>query len=236
MSLDSTFRKIRAGDSSARDLFFQENTGLIWACIRRYSGLLEKDDLFQLGAIGLLKAIDRFDPQFGVMFSTYAVPLIMGEIRRYLRDDGTIKVSRRLKEVALTARRLSAKRKSETGKEPPLSEVAVELDVDLDFLCQSLDATQPVLYFHDLPGATNQTALGTEFDLEIHSEHFALKQAIAALEGHMKAIIQGRFFQGKTQHEMSAELGISQAHVSRLEKRALALLRQDLYDENDGSV
>ena len=114
--------------------------------------------MFQLGAIGLLKAIDRFDPSYGVAFSTYAVPLILGEIRRYLRDNGAVKVSRRLREISLAARRLSSMRNAETGKELSVEELAQELGIDIDTLCQALDATQPVLYFDDLPHASESAA------------------------------------------------------------------------------
>ncbi|MGI6162412.1 MAG: sigma-70 family RNA polymerase sigma factor [Bacillota bacterium] len=237
MSIDAgMFERIKKGDTSARERFFDANTGLIWSCIRRYSGLLDKDDLFQLGAIGLLKAIDRFDPSYGVAFSTYAVPLILGEIRRYLRDNGAVKVSRRLREISLAARRLSSMRKAETGKELSVEELAQELGIDIDTLCQALDATQPVLYFDDLPHASESAATEVRtFDPETHSDSFDVKEAVSRLDDDMRAIIEGRFFQGKTQYEVSRELGISQAHVSRLEKRALILLRQTLQGKDDVS-
>ncbi|HHY16784.1 MAG TPA: sigma-70 family RNA polymerase sigma factor [Firmicutes bacterium] len=229
------FKKIKKGDALARDQFFNANTGLIWSCVRKYSGLLEKDDLFQLGAIGLLKAIDRFDPAYGVAFSTYAVPLILGEIRRYLRDQGDVKVSRRLREISLTARRLSSRKQAETGKEPSIEELAGALGIDIDSLCQALDATQPVLYFDDLPPSSESAATEMQpYDLETQADSLDVKEAVSRLGDCLRPIIEGRFFQGKTQYEISRDLGVSQAQVSRLEKKALLLLRQILQGREAG--
>lgn len=233
MSIDpGLFERIRKGDPEAREQVFNANTGLVWSCIRRYSGLMEKEDLFQLGAIGLLKAIDRFDPKYGTAFSTYAVPLILGEIRRYLRDNGAVKISRRLREISFAAKRLSSRRKAETGKEPSMEELAAELEVDLDMLCQALEATQPVLYFEDAPHVSESAAsisLDTGlFDQESYAESLDIREAIDKLDKNMKTVIEGRFFRGLTQQEIARELSVSQAHVSRLEKKALLFLRQIL--------
>ena len=202
MTIDmDLFERARKGDPEAREQVFRSNTGLVGACIRRYAGLIEKEDLFQIGAIGLLKAIDRFDPKFGTAFSTYAVPLILGEIRRYLRDDGAVKVSRRLRELSLAARRLSSRKKAETGKEPSMEELARELEVEVDLLCQALEATQQLAYLEDTPVATQaesapvgvaRAASGQQF-----LESVDLRDAVSGLDDTMRAIIEARFFQGK---------------------------------------
>ncbi len=233
MSVDmGVFERAKKGDPEAREQAFEANTGLIWSCVRRYAGLLEKEDLFQIGAIGLIKAIDRFDPEYGTAFSTYAIPLILGEIRRYLRDNGAVKVSRRLREVSIAVRRLSSKKKAQTGKEPTMEELAQELEIDVDLLCQALEATQPVLYFEDVPHIS-QSAAGEPQSTGASGQHsfvesFDLRDAVSGLDEAMKSVIEGRFFHGKTQHEIAGELNLSQAHISRLEKRALLLLRQIL--------
>jgi RNA polymerase sporulation-specific sigma factor len=227
------FERAKKGDPEARERVFRANTGLVGACIRRYAGLIEKEDLFQIGAIGLLKAIDRFDPKYGAAFSTYAVPLILGEIRRYLRDDGAVKVSRRLRELSLAAKRLSSMKKAHTGKEPSMEELARELEVEVDLLCQALESTQQVLYLEDLSATTHREAGSPqETRAPVRPQSFLdsvdLRDAVSGLDDTMRAIIEGRFFHGKTQHEIARELNLSQAHVSRLEKRALLLLRQAL--------
>jgi len=232
--IGAIFARIRKGDTRARDEFFNRNTGLVWACVRKYAGLLEKDDLFQLGAIGLLKAIDRFDPSYGVSFSTYAFPLVVGEIRRYLRDTAPLRVPRRIKEIGLSARKIAEKRKAETGREPPAAEIAEELGVGLDTLLSALDATSPLLYLDEVR-APLETAgsLTREESQESMTEVSDLKEAMASLDDRERFIIEGRFFEGKTQEEISAELGISQAQVCRLQKRALLRLRRFLDPEGE---
>ncbi len=238
------FERARKGDPEARERVFKANTGLIGACIRRYAGLIDKEDLFQIGAIGLLKAIDRFDPKYGTAFSTYAVPLILGEIRRYLRDDGAVKVSRRLRELALAARRMSSAREADTGKAPSMEELARELGVEVDLLCRALEATRQVLYLEDQRAGGGAEAsltgvVGSARDAwpawytggGQFLESLDLRDAVSGLDSPLRDIIEGRFFQGKTQQEIAKELRLSQAQVSRLEKRALLLLRQALLGE-----
>ena len=220
------FARARQGDKEAREALFQANTGLIWACLRKYTGLLEKEDLYQLGAIGLLKALDRFDPSYGVMFSTYAVPLILGEIRRHLRDNTPIKVERRLKEIAYRAGRIIDERRARTGVEPTAMEVAGELGVSVDTLMEALEATSPPGYLEDL-APNGERGLRTEGPgvKEDHIDSIELKDALTRLDRETRHIIEGRFFAGKTQAELACELGVSQAHVCRLEKAALRKLR-----------
>jgi RNA polymerase sporulation-specific sigma factor len=226
------FRKARQGDKSARDLIFSTNTGLIWACIKRYSGLLEQEDLFQLGAIGLIKSIERFDPDLGFAFATFAVPHITGEIRRYLRDNTPVKIERRLKELAFKARRYQNSTLLLTGKEPSLREVAEGIGVEADVLLEALEATAPLKYFDEI-----QEDRPVEVPQEDNSrEAFEIQEAVSNLDEPMKTIILGRFFKGETQSELAKKLGVSQAHVSRLEKRALLLLRSSMQAEKGISV
>lgn len=219
------FERARQGDKAAREALFQANTGLIWACLRKYTGLMERDDLYQLGAIGLLKAVDRFDPSYGVMFSTYAVPHILGEIRRFLRDNTPIKVERRLKEIAYRAGRVIDERRARTGWDPPAAEVAQELGIDVDTLVEAMEATSPPGYLEDIPSYGDR-AMRTGYGSEAPEAYpVEIRDALEMLEGHMRSIIEGRFLHGKTQGELARELGVSQAHVSRLEKAALSRLR-----------
>lgn len=229
------FARIRAGDAGARDEFFQRNTGLIWACVKKYAGLSEKEDLFQLGAIGLLKAIDRFDPSYGVAFSTYAFPLIMGEIRRYLRDGGPVKIGRRLKEIGLQARKISDQKREETGKEPAASEIAEQLGVSVDLLLSALDATSPLVYFEEASSASSDVAVTGEFSSQEASlvDSIDLREALNKLSPRERFIVEGRFFMGKTQSEISQKIGLSQAQVCRLEKEALLKLRMLLEPSSD---
>jgi RNA polymerase sporulation-specific sigma factor len=220
------FQRARQGDKEAREALFQANTGLIWACLRKYTGLLERDDLYQLGAIGLLKAVDRYDPSYGVMFSTYAVPHILGEIRRYLRDNTPIKVERRLKEIAYRAGRVIDRRRAETGCDPPLAEVAQELDVAVDTLVEAMEATTPPGYLEDIASYGTRPDKTTDHGSPgAQADSIELKDALGMLDDHVRHIVEGRFFHGKTQTELARELGVSQAQVCRLEKAALARLR-----------
>lgn len=218
MSLEAVFKKIRDGDTSTRDRVFEENTGLVWACVKRYAGLLETEDLFQLGAIGLLRAIDRFDPAYGTAFSTYAFPYIMGEIRRHLRDNTPVKVSRRLKEIASQSQRISRDLVASTGQEPSVTEIASLLGVQPDLVLEALEAARPILYLDELSGygETGESEPAHRMDLE---------DALGSLDPSLERVIRGRFFDGKTQQELADEMGISQAHVCRLEKKALQSLR-----------
>lgn len=231
MSLDVVFRKIREGDTHLRDRVFNDNIGLVWACVKRYAGLLDKEDLFQLGAIGLLKAIDRFEPSYGVAFSTYAFPHIMGEIRRYLRDNAPIKISRRQKEIALAAQRVSRELAASTGSDPPVSEVASRLGLDADAILEALEAVRPVLYLEDLSGYSQERREdpGEPGEVVLREAHrIDLEDALNSLDHDLQKVIRGRFYRGRTQQELAEEIGVSQAHVCRLERKALLLLRAHL--------
>jgi RNA polymerase sporulation-specific sigma factor len=219
---EGLFERARSGDRAAREEVFEANTGLIWACAKRYAGFAEKEDLFQIGAIGLLKAIARFDPSYGAVFSTFAVPHILGEMRRHLRDTAPLKVERRLKEISYLARKARQEIATRTGEEPSLSQIAEVLGVPVDVVCEAVEATAPVLYLEDVQSYQEKSqATADPISMD-------LAQALDRLEPGLRAVIEGRFFLGKTQFEISRELGISQAQVSRLEKRALLSLRDSL--------
>lgn len=222
---DQVLRKARNGDTEARDLAFDANTGLIWAAVKRFTGLLEKEDLFQLGAIGLLKAIDRFDPDYGTQFSTFAVPHILGEMRRHLRDNTPVKVERRLKEIASSVRRFRSGYRARHGAEPAVEEVAKALELDVDTVVLALDATAAPVYLEDVPAYREEAGAASASSPDDLVEAMDLKAALEALDPQERAILQSRFFQGKTQMEVSRHIGMSQAHVSRVEKKALAALR-----------
>lgn len=220
---DELFARAREGDREARDAIFESNTGLIWACVRKYAGVLEKDDLFQMGSIGLIKAIDRFDPAYGVAFSTFAVPHILGEVRRHLRDNALVKVDRRLREIAFRASRIREKLAGESGAEPPLSEVAKALGVPADTVLEALEAASSVVYLEDIPLHGEERADSAR---SREDDSIDLREALRRLEPDLRAVVEGRFFHGKTQSEVSRELGVSQAHVSRLEKKAILAMRE----------
>lgn len=222
---EQILRKARDGDIEARNLAFEANTGLIWAAVRRFVGLLEKEDLFQLGAIGLLKAIDRFDPDYGTQFSTFAVPHILGEMRRHLRDNTPVKVERRLKEVASSARRFRSSYCLKHGVEPGVEEVAKALELDVDTVVLALDATTAPVYLEDMPAYREEAAATSDVSPDNLVESMDLQAALESLDPKERAILQSRFFQGKTQMEVSRHIGMSQAHVSRVEKKALAALK-----------
>lgn len=216
--------KAKRGDMEAREALFRANTGLIWACARRYAGLLEKEDLYQLGAVGLLKAISRFDPSYGVMFSTYAVPLILGEIRRHLRDSSPIKVERRLKEIAYKAGRVIEQHKARTGAEPPAAEVAREIGVDLDTLLEALEATSPPGHLEAMM-PTGDRGIRTGELKDDYLDSIELRDALEKLPPDERYVVENRFFHGRTQTELAREMGLSQPQVCRIEKAALRKLR-----------
>ncbi|MGE5580353.1 MAG: sigma-70 family RNA polymerase sigma factor [Bacillota bacterium] len=220
---DELLSRAQSGDRSARDEIFESNTGLIWACVRKYAGVLEKDDLYQMGSIGLLKAIDRFDPTYGVAFSTFAVPHILGEVRRHLRDNALVKVDRRLREIAFRVNKTRELLFAQTGAEPPVSQVAKELDLPVDVVLEAMEAAASVVYLEDVPAHREAQV---PVDRPGTDETMDLREALGRLEPQMRAVVEGRFFSGKTQQEVSRELGISQAHVSRLEKKAILAMRE----------
>jgi len=228
------FRAMQAGDSSAREQLIQGNLRLVLSVIQRFSNRGEYvDDLFQVGCIGLIKAIDNFDLSQNVRFSTYAVPMIIGEIRRYLRDNNAVRVSRSLRDIAYKALQIREKLVSVQGSEPTIAQIAEELQVPREEVVFALDAIQePVSLFEPIYNdggdpilVMDQISDDRNTD-ELWLEEIAIKEAMKKLNNREKHIISLRFFQGKTQMEVADEIGISQAQVSRLEKAALKQLRK----------
>lgn len=228
------FVKIKNGDLEAREEFVQGNLRLVLSVIQRFNNRGESvDDLFQVGCIGLIKAIDNFDLSQNVQFSTYAVPMIIGEIRRYLRDNNTIRVSRSMKDIAYKALYVKEKLTNKNSKEPTIAEIAKELDLPKEDVVMSLNAiADPVsLYdpvYHD--GGEAIFVMDQVKDKKNSDENWlesiALSEAMKHLSEREKHIVTLRFFQGKTQMEVADEIGISQAQVSRLEKGALKHMRK----------
>lgn len=231
---DELFIKIKAGDMEAREKFVYGNLRLVLSVIQRFNNRGENvDDLFQVGCIGLIKAIDNFDLSQGVQFSTYAVPMIIGEIRRYLRDNNAIRVSRSLKDIAYKALHVKERLINDNSKEPTISEIAKELELPKEDVVFALDAiADPVSLFepiyHDGGEAIyvmDQVKDTKNID-ENWLENIALNEAMKHIDDREKHILNLRFFQGRTQMEVADEIGISQAQVSRLEKNALKQLRK----------
>lgn len=209
-----------------------ENFGLVHSAARRFRGRgAEYDDLCQIGAIGLIKAAKRFDKSRGLCFSTYAVPLIMGEIRRFLRDDGIIKVSRKLKENAVHAGICAGKLREKLGREPTLSELSKESGIPPEELTASLDASRPPQSIYeetaeDMP-LLDKIAINTD-DEEVLARRISLFEAIKKESGEARLLIYYRFFRDKTQSETARIIGRNQVYISRLEKKIMARLREEM--------
>jgi len=227
-------KQVQQGDEQAKGQLIAENQGLVWSVVRRFLNRgYEADDLFQIGSIGLLKSIYKFDLSFEVKFSTYAVPMIMGEIKRFLRDDGMIKVSRHLKELSVRAKYLQEKMTGDKGIAPSIGELAAALEVDTDDLIMALDAGREVesLYQTVHKGDREPVFLidkltekeGRQSSLD---DNIAIRQVISSLKPKEQQIVYMRYFHDKTQSEIAKEIGVSQVQVSRLEKRILKTMRE----------
>lgn len=222
------------GDKAAREQLVEENVGLIWCVVKRFYGRgLENEDLFQIGSIGLLKAIDKFDLSYDVKFSTYAVPMISGEIKRFLRDDGMIKVSRTLKELSYKIFQTREKLLDLLGREPTIEELAEKMQIDKEEIVEALEAGSEVesIYkpIHQKEG--NEIRLMDKLEEKEHREekildHMLLQQLLGTLEKEERTLIYMRYFQDKTQSQVGKELGISQVQVSRMEKKIMENLRK----------
>ena len=222
----------REGDSAACEQVLLENNGLIWSVVRRYYGRgVEPDDLYQLGCLGFLKAVRGFDPEFGTQFSTYAVPKIAGEIRRFLRDDGPIKVSRGLKERGNDIRTARSRLSSRLGREPTLSELAEETGLTAEDIAAAETAIDPVVSLQSETGTDGLTLEGmltAGNEEEGMVERLTLRSAIDALPERERQVLLLRYYKGLTQVNTARVLGVSQVQVSRLERRALEKLRREL--------
>ena len=233
---EALWDKIEKGDKQAREKFIHGNLRLVLSITKRFAGNHESpDDLFQIGCIGLIKAIDNFDRSVGVKFSTYAVPMIMGEIRRFLRDDSALRVSRSLKDIAYKAIYSREMLTKKLQREPSVDEISKEIGIDKEEIAYAMDAIQsPVSLFEPVysEGGDTLYVMDQIYDKgnkeDIWVERMALKDAVMRLNDREKSIIEMRFFKGNTQMEVAEEIGISQAQVSRLEKNALKIMRNYL--------
>ncbi len=221
----------RAGDGEAMEEVVRQNSGLIWSVARRFFGRgVEPDDLYQLGCVGFLKAVRGFDDAFGTQFSTYAVPKIAGEIRRFLRDDGAVKVSRGVKERAQTVRAARSRLTQSLGREPTLSELAADTGIPPEDIASCEIATAPSESLQRQTGEDGFTLEQVLSDDREESlvERVALREAIRALPERERSVIVLRYYRGLTQADAARILGVSQVQVSRVEKRAVEALRSAL--------
>ena len=230
------FEKIKKGDKEARELYIKGNLRLVLSVIKRFSGSNENaDDLFQIGCIGLMKAIDNFDTTLQVKFSTYAVPMIIGEIRRYLRDNSTIRVSRSLRDTAYKAIYARENYLKNNLREPTIMEIASEIGMGKEEIVYALDAIQSPMSLYEpvyTEGGDTLYVMDQVSDKKNKEENWvenlALQDAMNRLNDRERHIVNLRFYEGKTQMEVAQEIGISQAQVSRLEKNALRVMRNYL--------
>ncbi|MED9904045.1 MAG: SigB/SigF/SigG family RNA polymerase sigma factor [Lachnospiraceae bacterium] len=244
--------KSQAGDKTAREILIESNLGLVHHIVKRFTGRgYEAEDLFQIGTIGLIKAIDKFNLSFEVKFSTYAVPMIMGEIKRFLRDDGMIKVSRTLKENGMKARIAAERLTGKLGRDPLLYEVAEEAGLTVEEIALAMEAGAEVesiyksvyqadgseIFLVDKIASDRQVAgprqtagagISEDYEKEKLLNHLLLSQLLEALTEKERNLIQMRYFQDKTQSQVAESMGISQVQVSRMEKRILLHMREEM--------
>lgn len=252
-------KKARAGDREARNLLVEENIGLVWNIVKRFTGRgYEAEDIFQIGCIGLIKAIDHFDTSFEVKFSTYAVPMITGQIKRFLRDDGMIKVSRTLKENGWKIRKAEENLRQKYGRTATIDEIAAATELEPGEIVLAMEANREVgtidrsirpeegkeINLVDqivqsegcpigrLMGAGDQTFSEKDQEKEQVLDHLLLRQLLQGLDERDKQLIEYRYFQEMTQTEVAKKLGISQVQVSRLEKKILRSMRQEACLDN----
>ena len=229
-------KKIKAGDDKARDYFVVANLRLVLSVVHRFGSKGEKaDDMFQVGCVGLMKAIDNFDEKLNVKFSTYAVPMIIGEIKRYLRDNNSVRVSRSLRDIAYKALQAKEKLSKKSVEEPSLEDISQMIDIPVKTITFALDALSDTLSLSDPiynDGTETIELLDQIADTKNTDEHLyeniSIKDAIKVLPPREKEILLMRYYIGKTQTEVSEEIGIRQAQVSRLEKNALKMIKEFL--------
>lgn len=229
-------KRLRGGDESAREALICGNLRLVLSVIQRFAGRGENvDDLFQVGCIGLMKAIDNFDVEQGVRFSTYGVPMIAGEIRRYLRDNSAIRVSRSVRDTAYRVLQAREALMAQDQREPSVEQIAQYLDLPREEVVMAMDAVvDPISLYEPLYDQAGDTVCvmdqvkDTANTTDHWLDHLSLKEAIGKLDPRQRRILAMRFYQGKTQMETAAEIGISQAQVSRLEKGAIACIKREM--------
>ena len=234
---DALLARVRAGDAAARETLISGNLRLVLSVIQKFTGRSENvDDLFQVGCVGLIKAIDNFDPTHEVKFSTYGVPMIAGEIRRYLRDNSALRVSRIMRDTAYRVLQAKERLTAEKGREPTVEEIAAALEIPrsevvfaMDAICDPVSLYEPVY----TESGENVTVLDQVGDPKNTDDQWlmqiALEQAMAGLSPREKHILYMRFYDGRTQMEVAGEIGISQAQVSRLEKAAISRIKKQIY-------
>lgn len=229
-STEQLIQKCQAGDMEAKEQILEKNAGLIWSIVKRYAGRgTEIEDLYQLGCLGFMKAVEGFDLGFGTAFSTYAVPKIAGEIRRFLRDDGAVKVSRTVKERSQSIRAVRSRLLLEKGREPLISEIAeltgytAEEIAEADIASSSVES---ISQSNGEEGLSWENILSDTESEEVLLEKLSLRQAIEKLPQREALVIKLRYFHGLTQQRVSVVLSVSQVQVSRIEKKALSLLKQ----------
>ncbi|QGT98996.1 RNA polymerase sporulation specific sigma factor SigF [Candidatus Syntrophocurvum alkaliphilum] len=227
--------KAKNGDLDARSKIYEANLGLVYMVLERFKNTnYEYEDLFQVGSIGLLKAIDKFDFSYNVKFSTYAVPMIIGEIKKFLRDDGIVKVQRGVKEVYTKVRWAQEKLRGELGREPSVNEIAEFLKIDKEEIILALEACQAPAYMHDvIPGDEKEQLslidkLTNDETNVVMLEKMALREALNKLDSREQEVILRRYFKDETQSVIAKDLGVSQVQISRIEKAALHKLKDIL--------
>lgn len=229
--------RAKEGDKQAQSVLVEKNIGLVWSIVKRFQNRgYETDDLFQIGCIGLIKAINKFDSSFEVKFSTYAVPMIIGEIKRFIRDDGIIKVSRSLKEISNRARITREVMSKELGREPSINEIALRLDITSEELVMAMEAgcAPESLYSTVSEGDNSPILLIDRINSEANSheidliDRIALRQILDTLNKRERQIIILRYFKQKTQSQIAKLLGISQVQVSRIEKKILEDIKRKI--------
>ena len=228
--IEELIAKSQAGDMQAKEILISENSGLIWSVTKRFLGRgAEADDMYQLACLGFLKAVDGFDLNFGTQFSTYAVPKIAGEIRRYLRDDGAVKVSRGIKERAAAIKTARNQLTLTLSREPTLSEIAEKTGYSIEDIAVAEGATATIESIHQVNGEEGFSLENILTDTQSEDtflEQMALHQAIDKLHEREATVIKMRYFHGLTQQRVSVVLNVSQVQVSRIEKKALQKLRE----------
>ena len=228
-------KKVKQGDEQAREKLINGNLRLVLSVVQKFVNRGENlDDLFQVGCIGLIKAIDNFDPNQNVRFSTYGVPMIIGEIRRYLRDNNAIRVSRSMRDIAYKAMQVKERLMGEELKEPTVEEIAKQMEMKKEDVVLALESiVDPISLYEPVYSDGGDTIyvmdqVGDKNDDTNWLEEISMKEAISRLSGREKKILSLRFFEGKTQMEVASEIGISQAQVSRLEKGALERIKKQM--------
>ncbi|UOE92449.1 MULTISPECIES: RNA polymerase sporulation sigma factor SigF [Bacillaceae] len=228
--------KSQAGDQEARDLIVNRNTRLVWSVVQRFLNRgYEPDDLFQIGCIGLIKSVDKFDLSYDVKFSTYAVPMIIGEIQRFLRDDGTVKVSRSIKELGNKIRKVKDELSKTLGRVPTVNEIAEKLEITPEEVVFAGEASRSLTSIHETVYENDGDPITLLDQIADHSEakwfdKLALKEAIRHLDERERLIVYLRYYKDQTQSEVATRLGISQVQVSRLEKKILEQIKDQMGD------